>query len=278
MYEGEVELDQTMINRDVKTMETKLNKYNVPTLGEMPTQRDDGAFRILICQMGGCSGKEVRELKIASTERLIAKYEINLSVFMELNYNWAMVDSSANLASWFCQEEREIRSAAANNCHETQTRHQPRGTGMVCRHEFLQYARKPSNDFQGLGRWCSWPFYCNPTHTTRIVVAYRTGSGKSKTLRTVYQQQVRCMQLHNLKGSPQQLFDKDLLHQFKLWCKSGERVILMMDANEHVCKGKFNKALRRNSLDMEEFTSKCWDPNQPYMHINGSIPIDGGYK
>jgi hypothetical protein len=86
------------------------------------------------------------------------------------------------------------------------------------------------------------------------------------------------MQLHNLKGSPQQLFDKDLLHQCKLWRKSGEMVILLMDANKHVLKGKFNKALTRTGLDMEEFTHKCWGPNWPYTHINGSIPINGGYK
>ncbi len=82
---GEVELNQATIDREVKTMEAKLNKYNVQALGEIPTQRNDGAFRILVCQMGGCSGNEVRELKIASTERLITKHEINLSVFMELN-------------------------------------------------------------------------------------------------------------------------------------------------------------------------------------------------
>jgi hypothetical protein len=157
----------------------------VPALGDIPTQHKDGIFRILLCQMGGCLGKEVREMKIRVTERLIAKYEINLSAFMELNYNWATVDSSANLASWFCQEEREIQLAAAHNWHKTQTRHQPGGTGMVCRHEFLQYARKPSSDFCGLGRWCLWPFYCNLTHTTRILIAYRMGSGKPKGLRTV---------------------------------------------------------------------------------------------
>ncbi len=94
----------------------------------------------------------------------------------------------------------------------------------------------------------------------------------------MYQQQVCYIQLHNLKGSPQQLFDKDLLYQFKLWHKSGERVILLMDANEHVLKGKFNKALTRTGLDMEEFTHKCWGPNQPYTHISGSIPINGRYK
>jgi hypothetical protein len=110
-----VELNQTTIDREVKTMEAKLNKYNVPALGKIPTQHKDRTFRILVCEMGGCSGKEVREMKIAVTERLLAKYEINLSVFMELNYNWATVDSSANLASWFRQEEREIRSAATHN-------------------------------------------------------------------------------------------------------------------------------------------------------------------
>ncbi len=149
---------------------------------------------------------------------------------------------------------------------------------MVCWHEFLQYARKPSNDFQGLGRWCSWPFYCNPTHTTRIVVTYRTGSGKPKGLRTVYQQQIRYMQLHNLKGLPQQLFDKDLLHQCKLWRKSGERIIFLMDANEHVLNWRFHKALTSAGLNMEEFTHKCWGRKEPYTHINGSIPIDSGYK
>ena len=122
--------------------------------------------------MGGCSGKEVRELKIAATERLLNKYKRNLSAFMELNYNWTTVDSLVNYASWFCHKDRELRLAAANNIHKTTTRHQPGGTDMVCRHKFLQYARKPSNNFQGLGRWCSWPIYCNPTHSSRIVVAY----------------------------------------------------------------------------------------------------------
>ncbi len=65
------------------------------------------------------------------------------------------------------------------------------------------------------------------------------------------------MSLHNLKGSPQQLFDKDLLNECKLWHKSGKRVILLMNANKHVLKGKFNKALTRTRLDMEEFTHKC---------------------
>jgi hypothetical protein len=108
-------------------------------------------------------------------------------------------------------------------------------------------------------------------------VAYRTGSGKLRGLRTIYQQQIQYTQLHNLKGSPQQLFDKDLVHQCKIWCKSGERIILLMDANEHVLNRKFSRVLSRTGLDLEEFTHKCWGAYLPYTHINGSIPINGGY-
>jgi hypothetical protein len=44
--------------------------------------------------MGGCASAEAREFKIAATAKLIRKYDINLCLFMELNFNW----STANLA------------------------------------------------------------------------------------------------------------------------------------------------------------------------------------
>jgi hypothetical protein len=86
------------------------------------------------------------------------------------------------------------------------------------------------------------------------------------------------MQLHNIMGTPQQLFDKDLIHQCNLWRKSGERIILMKDANEHVLTGEFNRAIVCAGLDLEEFTHKFWGARQPYIHISGKIPINGGYK
>jgi hypothetical protein len=58
---SEAELDQATVNREAKTMEVKLNKYNVMPLGDVTAKHDNGTFRILMCQMEGCSGKEVRE-------------------------------------------------------------------------------------------------------------------------------------------------------------------------------------------------------------------------
>jgi hypothetical protein len=92
---------------------------------------------------------ETREIKIASTEQLICKYDINACAFIELNFNWLKVNSLANLASWFQEEERELRSVTTHNTTEFDKvfgKHQPGGTGLVCRHEFLQYAKTPSID------------------------------------------------------------------------------------------------------------------------------------
>ena len=186
----EAELNHETVEMELKAMEKKLTKYNVERLGDLPNEQEDGTMRVLICYMGGCASRETREIKMAATERLIRTYDINLCAFMELNFNWSKVNLSANLASWLQDEERKLRSVTAHNTtklDDTFGKHQPGGTGILCRHEFLQYARKPSVDPRGLGWWCSWPFYCNPTHVTRIVVAYRPCNHRLKGLKTVYQ-------------------------------------------------------------------------------------------
>ncbi len=60
--------------------------------------------------------RETREIKMAATERLIRMYDIN--AFMELDFNWSKVNSSANLASWLQDEEREMRLVTAHNTTE----------------------------------------------------------------------------------------------------------------------------------------------------------------
>jgi hypothetical protein len=149
---------------------------------------------------------------------------------------------------------------------------------MVCRSKYLQYACKLSVDPRGLSRWCSWPFYCNPNHVSRIVVAYRTCHSKVKGLRMIYQQQLCYIQAHGIDCSPVELFDRDLAKQIKEWIQSGERIVLVMDVNNHPLNSKFYQRLQREQTGLEEFTHKCWGPTPPYTHISGSSPIDGGYK
>jgi hypothetical protein len=149
---------------------------------------------------------------------------------------------------------------------------------MVFQSKYLQYARKPSVDPRGLGRWCSWPFYCNPNQVSRIVVAYRTCHLKVKGLHTIYQQQLRYIQAHGIGCSLVELFNRELAKQIKEWRQSGERIVLVMDVNDHPLNSKFYQRLQREQTGLEEFTHKCWGPTPPYTHISGLSPIDGGYK
>ena len=96
----EAELDQATVDMESKAMAMKLHKYNMERLGDIPTEREDGTMRVLVSQMGGWASKEIREIKMAATEKLIRALDINLCAFMELNFNWTKVNSSANLASW----------------------------------------------------------------------------------------------------------------------------------------------------------------------------------
>jgi hypothetical protein len=130
---AEGDLSTLTVAMEMRAMENKLAKYNVEQLGEMPIKREDGTMRVLVSQMGGCASMETREIKIAVTERLIRKYNINVCAFMELNFNWLKVNSLANLASWFQGEERELCSVTAHNktkFSEVFGKHQLGGTGL----------------------------------------------------------------------------------------------------------------------------------------------------
>ena len=133
-------------------------------------------------------------------------------------------------------------------------------------------------DPRGLGRWCSWPFYCNPIHVTRIVVAYRPCNRKSKGLKTVYQQHLRYIQSRGLATDPASLFDANLSKQIKEWRGAGKRIVLVIDVNGHPLYNNLYRQLQERSTEMEEFSHKCWGPVAPYTHHAGRSPIDGAYK
>ncbi len=277
---AEEDLSALTVAMEMKAMEDELAKYNVEQLREMLIKREDGTMRVLVSQMGGCASMETREIKIAATEWLICKCDINICAFMELNFNWSKVNSSANLASWFQGEERELHSVTAHNkteFNEVFGKHQPGGTRLVCRHKFLQYAKTPSINPRSLGRWCSWPFSCNPKHVTRIVVAYRPCTRTTKGLKTVYQQHLRYIQSKGLQKDPVNLFDQDLSKQIQEWRDAGEKVVLVTDLNDHPLHNNLYNQLKERRTGMEEFSHKCWGPKAPYTHPAGKSPIDGAY-
>lgn len=272
----EEEVDVEIVEREVRRLEKKFQKFNVPMVGSMPIERPDGVFRVMYCQLNSCSGKEVREVKTSEVMALQRRYQINAMCLNELGFNWSAVEASRNLSSWF-EDERETRCVAAHNTCDPSfiSKHQQGGTGIVVMHEFLQYARNSSKDFRGMGRWCSFAFWVNPKHKFRLIVAYNVCKGKPKGLKTVYQQQLRAMQDAGLSGSPRSLFEKDFVRQCKQWRKEGDRLFLFVDANEHVTKGRLFSLLGQDGIEIEEASNRYWGRTPPHTFINGTDPIDG---
>jgi hypothetical protein len=77
-HQQESKLEHGTAEREIGAMQKKIQCYKVEQLGSIPTEREDGTMRILVCQMGGCTSVETRVIKILATERLIRKYDINL--------------------------------------------------------------------------------------------------------------------------------------------------------------------------------------------------------
>ncbi len=63
--QSEEDLAQATIDREVKTMEEKLSKYNVSQLGDIPIKREDGSFRILVCQIEGMWPRHLARPRVA---------------------------------------------------------------------------------------------------------------------------------------------------------------------------------------------------------------------
>jgi hypothetical protein len=55
---------------------------------------------------------------------------------------------------------------------------------------------------------------------------------------------MRFIQFRGLAMNPVDLFDQDLTKQIKEWRGKGERILIMMDINDHPLHNKFYKAAR----------------------------------
>ncbi len=113
---------------------------------------------------------------------------------------------------------------------------------------------------------------------TRIVIAYRPGSSKLGGIKTIYQQHMRYIQNRRLNTGPVALFDSDLSKQIKEWRGAGERIVLVIDINDHPLYNNLYRHLKDQGTELEEFSHKCWGPTAPYTHHAGRSPIDGAYK
>ena len=147
---------------------------------------------------------------------------------------------------------------------------------MLLLNDIIPYSKKGGKDFRDLGRWVSVILAGSQHHQTRVIQCYGVRPERSTQTGSVYQQHVRYMQETGLEGyTPRQLFEEDFLNQLRVWRMNGDRLIVMMDANEHVLSGRLCRQMTTDGINLREITKEYIGTLCPHTYIDGSQPIDG---
>ena len=200
-------------NKHTRGREDK-DRWYVPRLGEVPQIQPKGVFHLLGGNLNSPFSKEVRYRKISNIHHLIETWGVQGGSFSKIGIDWRKFPQSKGLASWFQTSNNEYWTATVHNTNKnvpTSIRQQG-GIGLFARKELRQYIARSSGDFKGLGQWHSCIIQGDPSHRTRMVVAYQVGRSRQQGLRTIYQQHARYMQLAWITGTPRELFSSDFVN------------------------------------------------------------------
>jgi hypothetical protein len=131
-------------------------------------------------------------------------------------------------------------------------------------------------DETGLGRWVSMVLVGENGMVMRIVTCYNPCYNKTQGSRTSYQQQRRYfLTVEKDDTCPRKRFIDDLSKQLEKWQEAGERLIVCMDANEHIYKKKIGRTLTDPSgLGLKEVVGEFTGEKLGATYFRGSKPID----
>ena len=107
-----------------------------------------------------------------------------------------------------------------------------------------------------------------------MITAYRPCKPSGITsLTTTWDQQARYLRLNSYTTDPRTQFDKDLKALLISWHEINIRVILCIDANDDVEKGKFKDMI--DEIGLINAHTNLYDEHLPPTHDRGSRPISG---
>ena len=131
-------------------------------------------------------------------------------------------------------------------------------------------------DDTGLARWTYMTFSGRDGTFTTAVVGYNPCKTPPTAVKTCYQQHRHYFTTQQRNHTcPRQLFHTNLITQLKAWRLEGRRLIVCLDANEHMYTGSIGKSLTdKNGLDMVEAVSTTTGKQLSATYFRGSRPID----
>jgi len=171
----------------------------------------------------------------------------------------------------------KFRISASNNKHENVEISQYGGTAVMAFDEAAHRVHSTGSDSTGLGRWSWILFQGRNNHYTRIISAYVPCKSANDQGRTVYNQHRRFFQSQGVTECPRKIMHSQLTQQINVWQNKGERIVLLIDANENLSRmGALQTKLRFECQLVDPIREMYSKKHQilPPTSLTGSVPID----
>jgi hypothetical protein len=171
-----------------------------------------------------------------------------------------------------------LQSVVVHNIHENIGRVQEGGTSLLLFRPLTEQLDndQPGKDKSGLGCWSVMMLRGDGVQT-RVVCGYNPCYNKNQYSSTTYQQHRRFFitQRSDLT-CPHKKIREDVVAQLTRWRNNGDRLIVCLDANEHIYKKSIGKVLTDiEGLAMNEVVGDFTRTPIGSTFFCGSKPIDG---
>jgi len=247
--------------------------------GNAPGTKLEGVCRLIYENLNGLNSRPSNNGKLEKASQLNHDLEVDVACYNEHRLNLMHKDNRNGFLQLFRGGEADIRTVAAHNKHEGRELDsvQEGGTAMVLFGNLIEQfdMEESGRDESGLGRWVVMTFRGEGGRTTRIVCSYNPCYNKKQVSRTSYQQHMQYfLTKENDDTCPQTRFRADLIQQLKAWRETGDRLIVCMDANEHIYRKSIKKLLMEShGLGMKEVVGEFTAQLIGATYFRGSNPI-----
>ena len=212
--------------------------------GDPLRPKEEGMIRLVCDNFDNLNITTNYEGKLGRLRGLARRTEADLLMGSEVGVNWSAVEDKDRLDERLATETA-LRLVTAHNEHENHGKIQRGGTCLMVFDAICSTVATMGTDVSGLGRWCWVLLEGKEGHKTYVLAAYqpcRSSTGDDRM--TVWAQQRRYFRnresLHPIRA-----FRRDLLRLIRQWRENGDRVVLLLDANEDMDQGPLQRKLER---------------------------------
>ncbi len=216
--------------------------------GDPPGTKAEGITRLIYENVNGINSRMAGNAKLDRAREMIHELEADIVAFNEVRINFADKANINGFGKLFRGGETEMRALASHNVHVNVGKTQEGGTSLLVHGDLVgQYDVEGSGrDASGLGRWTFMTFRGRDGFVTRVVCGYNPCFSAKAGTQTVYQQQKNYWRVIGRQDvCPRSKFREDLITLLDEWRTNGDRIIVCMDANEHI----YDKQLGRTLTD-----------------------------